>query len=249
MTALVLAASGRLGPSVVGALLAAGEPVTAVVREEPRAAAVLPENARLAVGDLTDRAWLGERLDQVDSLVLFTPHGPDMARTQLAIVEDAACREVRIVKGSGTGPLIAQDGPDACREHWLVEQEMARLDQPHVIIRPNAFMQGLVAGVVAEATSTGRVSDPLAGAALNLIDCRDIGDVIARSVTDRNLDGRTLVLTGPRSLTYRDLAQVIDGVGIPATVQSSSPEEAANRMRVRGGSEWEADHLGEMTLV
>lgn len=209
---------------------------------------VLPEQARLAVGDLTDRAWLGKRLDEVDSLVLLTPHGPDMARTQLSILADAADRDVRVVKVSGTGSLIAPDGPDACRQHWLVEQEMTRLERPHVIVRPNAFMQGLVAGVVAEARASGRVSDPISGSAINAVDCRDIGEVIARAVTDPDLDGRTLVLTGPRPVTYADLAEIIEAAGVPAALHASSPEEAADRMRARGLSEWEAGHLREMLI-
>lgn len=246
MTTLVLAASGRLGPSVVDALLAYGEPVIAVVRDQAKAAAVLPGDAQFAVGDLADREWLGRRLDEADSLVLLTPHGPEMAQTQLTILEDAAHRDVRVVKVSGTGPLITPDGPDACRQHWLVEQEMARVGQPHVIVRPNAFMQGLVAGVLMEARSTGSISDPIDGAAINTIDCRDIGEVIARCVADQDLDGRTLVLTGPRSVTHPELAQIIDEAGIPATVRASSPAEVSARMRSRGLSQWEADHLREM---
>jgi len=246
MTTLVLAASGRLGPSVVAALLADGEPVTAVARDEAKAAAALPGEAELAVGDLGDREWLKGRLDEADSLVLLTPHGPEMAQTQLAVLEDAASRGVRVVKVSGTGSLIAPDGPDACRQHWLVEQEMARLGQPHVIVRPNAFMQGLVAGVLMEARATGTVSDPVGGAGINAIGCRDIGDVIARCVADRDLDGQTMVLTGPRSVSYRELARIIAAAGIPATFKASSPDEIADRMRSRGLSEWEADHLREM---
>src|SRR5436189_5378361 len=115
MTALVLAASGRLGPSIVDALLAAGETVIAAVRDEARAATVLPEKARLAVGDFADRTWMSEQLDTVDSLVLLTPHGPDMADAQFAILNEAALHDVRVVKVSGTGPLIGPDGPDACR--------------------------------------------------------------------------------------------------------------------------------------
>ncbi|MEU0312913.1 NAD(P)H-binding protein [Nocardioides sp. NPDC006273] len=246
MTTLVLAATGRLGPSVVAALLAAGEPVTAVARDKAKAAAALPGEAELAIGDLGDREWLNHRLDEADSLVLLTPHGPEMAQTQMAILGDAARRDVRVVKVSGTGSLIAPDGPDACRQHWLVEQEMARLGQPHVIVRPNAFMQGLVAGVLMEARSTGAVSDPIAGAGINAIDCRDIGEVIARCVADQDLDGRTLVLTGPRSVSYLELTHIIDEAGVPATVRASSPSEVSARMRSRGLSEWEADHLREM---
>jgi uncharacterized protein YbjT (DUF2867 family) len=247
MTILVIGATGRLGPHIVCALADAGAPVAALVRDAAKAAEVLPATARTVVGDFRDRP---EQLDQllvgVDEMVLLTPHGPNMAADQLALVASAAKRGVRVVKVSGTGPLIGPGGPDACRQHWEVENALQRSSDRHVVVRPNAFMQGLVAGAVAEARATGAVSDPIGGAAINAVDCRDIATVVAGVSANSAYDGAVLSVTGPRSVTYRGLATVIAGAGIPAKAVAGTPRESADRVRALGMSDWEAGHLEEM---
>ncbi|MET0843580.1 MAG: NmrA family NAD(P)-binding protein [Mycetocola sp.] len=247
MSILVIGATGRLGPHIVRALDDAGAPVTALVRDRDKAAAVLPAGAHLVPGDF--RAG-GEQLDQllssVEELVLLTPHGPDMAAVQLALVDAAARRGVRVVKISGTGPLIGPDGPDACQQHWQVETALQKASGRSVVVRPNAFMQGLVAGAIAEARATGAVADPIGGAAINAVDCRDIAAVVAGVAGNQSYDGAVLSVTGPRPVTYPDLAVLINAAGIPAAPAVGSPTQSADRVRALGMSEWEARHLEEM---
>ena len=247
MSVLVIGATGRLGPHIVRALTDAGAPVTALVRDPRKAADLLPASTRTVVGDFHARPGeLDQLLIGVDEMVLLTPHGPDMATDQLVLVASAARHGVRIVKVSGTGPLITPDGPDACRQHWEVENALLRSSTRSVVVRPNAFMQGLVAGALAEARATGAVSDPIRGADINAVDCRDIADVVAGVCGDLSYDGAVLSVTGPRSVTYRDLATVIAGAGVPAEPVAGSPGQSADRVRTLGMSDWEAGHLEEM---
>ncbi len=247
MSILVIGATGRLGPHIVRALDEAGAPVTALVRDRDKAAALLPARVHLLAGDFRAE---GEHLDQllsgVAEMVLLTPHGPDMAAVQLALVDAAARHGVRVVKISGTGPLIGPDGPDACRQHWEVETALHAASDRNVVVRPNAFMQGLVAGAIAEARATGAVADPIGGAGINAVDCRDIADVVTGVVGDTSYDGDVLSVTGPRPVTYPDLAAIIDAAGIPAASATGSPAQSADRVRALGLSEWEAGHLDEM---
>jgi uncharacterized protein YbjT (DUF2867 family) len=247
MSTLVIGATGRLGPHIVSALADAGAPVTALVRDPSKAAGLLPADTRTVVGDFRGGP---EQLDQllagVDEMVLLTPHGPDMATAQLALVASAARSGVRVVKVSGTGPLIGPDGPDACRQHWEVENALQRSSVRNVVVRPNAFMQGLVAGAVAEARATGAVSDPIGGAAINAVDCRDIASVVAGVSANSTYDGAVLSVTGPRSVTYRHLAAVIAGSGVPTEPVAGSPRQSADRVRALGMNDWEAGHLEEM---
>ena len=89
---------------------------------------------------------------------------------------------MRIVKLSGTNAGIRPDGPDACRQHWQVEQYLASGRTPCVILRPNAFMQGLLAGLAASAVATGTIANPLGAAGLSMVDCADIGEAAAAEV-------------------------------------------------------------------
>jgi len=247
MSILVIGATGRLGPHIVRALAEADAPVAALVRDPAKAAEVLPAATTMVLGDFRARP---EQLDQllagVDEMVLLTPHGPDMASDQLDLVAAAGRCGVRVVKISGTGPLIGPDGPDACRQHWEVENAVLASSQRNVVVRPNAFMQGLVAGAVAEARATGVIADPLGGAAINVVDLRDIAAVVAGVCGDSSYDGAVLTVTGPRSVTYRDLTVVVDAAGVPALPTAGSPAQSAERVRSLGMTAWEARHLEEM---
>jgi uncharacterized protein YbjT (DUF2867 family) len=243
MSTLVLGGTGRLGPHIVRALVLAGDPVTVLVRDREKAAAMLPAEAVLAVGDFAD---VDRLVHGIDTLVLLTPHGPDMARLQLGILDVAKRHELRVVKISGTSPLINARGPDACRQHWEVEQVLQEIPGAHVTVRPNAFAQGLVAGAVAEARSTGGVSDPIDGAGINAVDCRDVGEVVARVATGHHESGSTLEVTGPRSISYPELAELISDAGIPADARPGSPRQSGDRLRSLGFPDWEATHLEHM---
>ncbi|MEU0215239.1 NAD(P)H-binding protein [Streptomyces sp. NPDC006265] len=249
MTTLVVGATGRLGPHLVKAVDAAGRPVSALVRDPVRAAGILPSAARIVVGDFTRPDTLDRALEGIEAIVLLTPHGPSMADVQIDLVARAADAGVRVVKISGTSTGIRPDGPEACRRHWEVERAVIGSGARHVILRPNAFMQGLVAGVIATAARSGVVNDPISKKGISAVDCRDIADVTAAVLANPAYDGRTLTLTGPESVTFAGLAACLRACGTRAEVRTSSPPEAAAAARAHGVTAWEARHLEEMLTL
>jgi uncharacterized protein YbjT (DUF2867 family) len=250
MTTLVVGATGNVGPHVVSALYARGERVRALVRDPARAAALLPAGIELAPGDLRDDEPVRAALDGAAALFLLTPHGPSMAADQRRLIALAREHGVRIVKLSGTSAGIRPDGPDACRQHWQVEQDLAGGRTPYVILRPNAFMQGLLAGLAASAAATGTIANPLGAAGLSVIDCADIGEASAAVLTDPAHDGKTYVLTGPGAPTYRQIARHISDIfGLAVAVIDTTPAQAGRAMRARGATDWEAGHLTEMLTM
>src|SRR5947209_1384565 len=86
MTVLLFGATGRIGSHAACALAARDVAVRALVRDPYRAAQVLSADVELIPGDFGDAASLGRALDGVDSVLLLTPHGPDMADTQLRLL-------------------------------------------------------------------------------------------------------------------------------------------------------------------
>jgi uncharacterized protein YbjT (DUF2867 family) len=250
MTILVLGATGHVGPHVVSALRALGQPVRALVRDPDAASALLGDETELRLGDLANDASVRGALRGTTAMFLLTPHGPFMAACQRRLIALARQQDVRIVKLSGTSAGIRRDGPDACRQHWLVEQDLARGSSPFVILRPNAFMQGLVAGLAASAVATRTVANPLGTAGLSVVDCADIGEAAAVALTDASHDGRTFTLTGPSAPTYEQIAQhIADAFGVEVTVVDTSPAQVGQAMRSRGATDWEAHHLTEMLTL
>lgn len=251
MTVLVAGASGRLGPHVVRDLLNRGCAVRALTRRSrEELAGVLPDEVTLVQGDLKDGNRLRELLSDVEDLVLITPHGPSMGEVQIGVIEAARATGTRVIKVSGTSSGIRPDGPDACRQHWQVEQHLAGSGLPFVVVRPNGFMQTLLAGVAGTVRSSARVVNPLGAAGISIVDCADVGRAIGAATVDRETDGRTFVLTGPAAPTYRQIADAVsEETGRVVEVVDVTPQAAGAAAEERGLSRWEAEHLAEMLAM
>lgn len=248
MAVLVLGATGNVGPHVVSGLTALGEHPRVLVRDAARARDVLGEEVDVVGGDAGDAVTLASAIDGVDSVFLLSPHSFAMADLQLGVIRALRRTGIRIVKVSGTSSAITPDGPYACREHWEIERVLADSGQPFVILRPNSFMQVLVGQLMLAALrATGTVVNPIGGAGISLVDARDVGAVAAQVLTRHDWDGQTLVLTGPRSVGYAELAQLVSArTGSPATVVDVTLDQVRASLLGRGMAGWEADHFQEM---
>jgi len=91
------------------------------------------------------------------------------------------------------------------------------------------------------------VPNALGSSGLSLIDARDVGEVAATVLTSQDWLGQTLVLTGPRSVTYTEIAQLVAAkAGRPVQVNEVLPAEVRTRMLAGGTPAWEAEHFEEM---
>ena len=248
MTALVLGATGNVGPHVVSALLARGTPTRVMTRDAGRARARLGTSVEAVQGDIGRDDDLLAAADGVDSLFLLTPHSFDATGLQLRIIRALRRTGVRIVKLSGTSAAIRPDGPHALRQHWEVEQVLAGSGQPFVILRPNAFMQTLINQIMLPAIrATGKIPNPVGTAGISMIDARDVGQVAAAALASDHWDGETLALTGPRAVTYAQIADLISrGRGEPIATLEITPDEVRRSLLERGLDEWEAGHFQEI---
>lgn len=247
MKVLVSGATGKLGPHAVRALRERGAAVSALVRDPGKAATLLGPDVEVVLGRFDDTSVVRAALEAVDAFLLLTPHGPDMAATQNALVDLAVAAGTRVVKVSGTSSGIGPSGPDACRQHYDTEQYLASSGVPWAVLRPNGFMQTLVAGMAATVRERGVVVNPLGTAGIALVDCADVGAAAAAVLCDPVHDGRHHVLTGPSAPTYAQMAEDIERLtGRTVVVLDVTPEQAGAAARAKGLSEWEAGHLAEM---
>jgi uncharacterized protein YbjT (DUF2867 family) len=250
MTVFVTGATGRLGPHVIASLVARGERVRALVRDPGKARALLPADAELVQGDFAAIPTIEAELAAADTMLLLTPHGPDMAAVQNTLIDLAARAGTRVVKVSGTSAGIRPDGPDACRQHFDAEQHLADSGVPWAVVRPNGFMQTLIVAMAATVRERGLIANPLGTAGISLVDCADVGAATAAVLTDPRHDGRHHVLTGPAGPTYAEIAAVItEETGVDVKVLDVTPEQAGDAARARGLSDWEAGHLTEMLAM
>lgn len=250
MTVLLTGATGNLGPHIAAALARRGAGVRALVRDPESAASRLPGEVELVRGDFLDEGRLASELGAAGSLLLLTPHGPEMAAVQIALIGLAAGAGTRIVKVSGTSAGIRPDGPDACRQHYVVEQHLVTAGVPWAVVRPNGFMQTVLPALAQSVRDKGLVANPIGTAGVSIVDCADLGEAIAVVLMDRSHDGCRHVLTGPEAPTFSEIAATIQAeIGRSVDIVDVTPGQAGAAAAARGASTWEARHLTEMLTL
>ncbi|WP_223622878.1 NAD(P)H-binding protein [Microbacterium sp. EST19A] len=248
MPALILGATGNIGPHVVDELRRLGDTPRVLVRDGQRARALFGPDVEVVAGDATDSDAIRAAAEGMDSVFLLSPHSFTMADLQLGVIRALRRTGIRIIKLSGTASAITPDGPLACREHWEIEQVLEGSGQPFVILRPNSFLQVLVGKLMLPGIhSTGKIINPLGTAGISMIDARDVGAVAARVLTSHAWDGQTLSLTGPRPVTYAEIAEAVSARrGVPVAVADVTLDQVHASLTANGMAPWEAEHFREM---
>jgi uncharacterized protein YbjT (DUF2867 family) len=248
MTIGIIGATGTVGPNVVDAVLAAGEKVRVITRDPDRARLALPPGIDIQHADLSSHDEVVRATDQLSSLLLLTSHAFDMADLQLRILRAVRRSEVRVVKVSGTSSAVTPHGPYVGRQHWEVERVLEGSGQPYTIVRANAFMQTIVDSIVLPSVrARGTIPNAIGDAGLSMVDAADVGASLAAVLVSDAYQGRTLMLTGPSTVTYADIAKELSErahLRIPLT--PTSPASVRGLLESTGTPGWEAEHFGEM---
>ena len=248
MTVLVLGATGTIGPHVVAALRARNAPTRVLTRNAARARDILPTDLGLIEGDPGDDGTVVRAAEGADSVFLLTEHAHEMTDLQLRVIRALRRSGARIVKLSGTNSAINPDGPYACRQHWEIEQVLKASGQPWSVIRPNAFMQTLIDTIMLPAVrATGAIPNAVGTAGISLIDGRDVGEVCAEVLLNPAWQSQTLILTGPRAVTYAEIASLVGKeIGRDIGTAQITPADVRQNLLARGMAGWEAEHFEEM---
>lgn len=212
---LVTGATGRLGRLLVPRLLARGAKVRAFTRQAGLAIELREQGAAPALGDFGDAAALRGALHGVSHLFLLSPITPELAAHQTAAIEAAAEAGVqRIVKLSGSHWTIEPPGRSLSGDaHGAIEAALRRSSIAHQVLRPNAWLQVMLARLADELAAGDVLQVPPGDPQVAYIDARDIADVAVEALlTDAPGTGaeapQPWVLTGARAIGYAEIARI-----------------------------------------
>jgi uncharacterized protein YbjT (DUF2867 family) len=240
---LVTGASGNAGRAVVVEMRKSGAPFRAMYRSE--------EDARKAstgvstvIADFSSRESMKDALTGVDSVYLVCSPIPALVELESNVIDASREKGVKhLVLNSALG---AGDYPKSFPAwHRIAEDKLKASGLAFTILRPNSFMQNILAFFAPSIRQQGAFFAAMGDARTSYLDLRDIAAVIARLLTSpREHMGKTYELNGPEAVTYAELAQriarVCDRPGkfvdIPEAAQRTS-------MLALGMPEWQVDAL------
>ena len=242
---LVTGASGNNGAEVIRHLSSSGAAVRAMSRRPLENTTTVSPGVEFVTGDFDDPASLQRALDGADSAFLVTNSSERVQAQQLTFVEAACAAGVKHIVYISQFRATRDSPVRFLRYHAVVEGAIARSGMAFTNLRPNLYMQGLLA-YRSSIASEGRFFAPAGDSRVSVVDVRDIAAVAAVALTETGHEGKTYDITGPAALTHAEMASVLSDV-LGRHVTFVDIPEAAMRESLRqfGLPEWQANGLIE----
>jgi uncharacterized protein YbjT (DUF2867 family) len=243
---LITGASGTVGRAVLKEALKNGPAPRAMYRSEDDARQA-PQGAATVIADFAKPATLERALDGVETVFLVCSPIPQLTELESNMID--ACQAAGIAHIVLNSAMGAGDYPKSFpRWHRLVEDKLRASGLGYTILRPNSFMQNIVAFYAPTIRTQGAFYSSMGNARNSFIDVRDLARVAAlalRSPADHA--GKIYELNGPEAVTYAELAERISRaahrqvsfVDIPEDVQRQS-------MLALGMPAWQVEALLEL---
>ena len=239
---LVIGATGVVGRHVVRQLSAAGHRPRALVRDPRRARQRLGDHAESFAGTLDRPETIEAALTGTDRVFLLTRQTSRQAEQECAVIRAAARAQVRHVVKLSVFRADDLSSLQVARQHRLTERALEQSGLPYTILRPVFFMQNLFGmlrhGAIRTATGHGRVA---------MIDARDIASAAVTTLTSNAHDGRTYTLTGPKALSFDEVASILGAqTGIHVRHMGVSPDDVRQAVQRTGVESWFADDMANL---
>lgn len=239
---LFLGAPGLIGNHVIPTLIKAGY---AVVAGSRRGLSV--GGAPGVVVDLRDPESLARAMRGMATVSLVIPDVIDMESLGLNAVAAAKAAGVRrLLWFSSFGAQADNQARFSCR-HPVIDEAVRASGIPHIILRPNFFMQDFTAFYGETIRATGTIFLPLGDARISHLDLRDLAEAALVALTNDGHLGKTYDLSGPEALhTAQVAAQIGSAIGRTIQYQPISVTAMEASLREAGMDPWFAEGLVEL---
>jgi uncharacterized protein YbjT (DUF2867 family) len=221
----VMGATGQTGGAIAEGLLAAGEPVCALGRNERKLACLAAAGAETRVGDTSDPAFLTDAFKGAEAVYTLLPtdqHAPDYPGRQDQEGEAIA----RAIRESGVPRVVALScvGTDLPEGTGVIlglrrqEMRLRAIDGIDLLfMRPVSFFENFHAALET-IRHAGVVADSVEAAlAIPMVATRDVAAAAVEALARRDWRGVAVrELIGPRNLSYREATRILgERIGQP----------------------------------
>ncbi len=204
--------TGKVGSAVAAALLAAGLPVRAVVRDAAKGQAWAARGCEVVLADMNDSTALTLTFRDSTAVFILPPSefdpAPDFPEA-VAVIDAVkaallAARPARVVCLSTIGAQAEQ--LNLLSQRTLMEQALENMPMPVAFLRPGWFMENALWDVAsARAGLISSFLQPL-DRPIPMVATADVGRVAAELLQQSWQGVRVVELSGPRNVSPNDIA-------------------------------------------
>lgn len=206
MLNLVLGGTGTVGSAVARELLARGEQVRIVTRNQEKATR-LPTGMEAVVGDLTIPTTYAPMFANVDRVFILNAVGMTELHEGLVAVEESKKANVKKVVYLSVHHADAGAHIPHFSSKIMIEGALKQSGLAYTILRPNNFMQNDFWFKDA-ITKFGVYPQPYGDVGLHRVDVRDIAEAAVITLTKSGHDGKTYNLVGPKPVNGNTTAEI-----------------------------------------
>ena len=211
--------TGKVGGEFARTLLAAAEPVRAIVRDAKKGKEWAALGCELALAEMEDASALTAAFTGATAVFILPPSefDPDPGYTGAQKVIDTVVEALTVAKPA-KALCLSTIGADAAYDNLLsqrtmMEAALRELPLPLTILRPAWFIDN-AAWDVASARETGLIHSFLlpTDKAFPMVAAKDVGRVAADLIQEDWSGVRVVELEGPRRVTPNDIADAFASV-------------------------------------
>lgn len=190
-------------------LLKSGHGFTALVKDPDKFSDLKSKRVTLVKGDLSKSDSIKKAMDGIENAFLLSPISTNQSKLDKNFIDIAKKAGVEdIVKYSAIG-ADSESESAILRNHGESEKYLKKSGLRYTIIRPNIFMQNFVDLLGHQIRKKREIRLPLRSAKCGYVDARDVTRVIKKVLTSNSQKNKTYTLTGPESLSCKEVAGLI----------------------------------------
>ena len=242
---LITGASGSVGKAVLQEAIRKESEVRAMYRSKEEAAKA-PSGCEAVLADYADKQSLRKALEGVNSVYVVCSPIPQLVNLESNMLD--ACKESRVKHVVLDSALGAGDYPKSFPSwHRKVEDKLKTSGMSYTILRPNGFLQNIVAFNAPSIRAQGAFYVAMGDAKVSYLDVGDIAVVAVKTLQGGAHAGKTYELNGPEAISNGELANRISKVTGRTVNYLDIPESAQREaMLGMGMPEWRVTALLEL---
>ena len=242
---LITGASGSVGKAVLQEAIRTGSKVRGMFRSKEDAAKA-PSECEAVLADYADKQSLRKALDGVSAVYVVCSPIPQLVELESNMVD--ACKEAGVKHVVLNSALGAGDYPKSFPGwHRKVEDKLKAAGMSYTIVRPNGFLQNIVAFNAPSIRTQGAFYAAMGDAKVSYLDVGDIAVVAVKSLHGGAHGGKTYELNGPEAISNQELAKRISKITGRTVNYVDIPESAQREsMLGLGMPEWQVTALLEL---
>jgi uncharacterized protein YbjT (DUF2867 family) len=202
---LLTGATGKCGSAAAKELAARGARLRALVRDASKAAPLADAGIELIVGDATEPGVIERAMEGCEKALLIMPNSEQQLDLEQRFTDVARAAGIRHLVKLSSIEAVATAAIPIPQIHWASEEYIRRSGVPWTMIKPNFFMQNLLANAPT-IKSMHKFFLPLDDGRTGMCDTRDVGAVIAEALSGTGHEGQSYQITGPELLSFHDVA-------------------------------------------